>query len=117
VLEEVIERYLSTEVAKVGARSDKCVNMTRIGWPDRTVQWPGLGIDLVELKKPGEKPEAHQVRVHEFLASCGEPVYVIDTKEKVDLYVATRLAGLHCLRMFSVQLPAHFFRDPTDPHE
>jgi hypothetical protein len=102
VLEEVIERYLSTEVAKVGARSDKCVNMTRIGWPDRTVQWPGLGIDLVELKKPGQKPEAHQGRVHEFLASCGVPVYVIDTKEKVDLYVLLRSKGTHVEGLWSV---------------
>lgn len=104
MLEEVIERYLFDETAKVGARSEKCVNLSRIGWPDRTVQWPGIGVDLVELKKPGEKPEAHQTRVHEFLATCHTPVYVLDTKEKVDIYMQARMDGEHCFELFSVSV-------------
>lgn len=90
MLEEAIETYLREQVQARGGRCEKIVNLTRRGWPDRTVMWPGLGVDLVELKKPDEKPESHQMRVHEFLATCGQPVYLIDTKEKVDAYTHAR---------------------------
>jgi hypothetical protein len=106
VKESTVEEYLRVEVQKAGGRCEKVVDLTRIGCPDREVQWPQpllcAGIDKVELKKPGKEPEPHQVRYHEYLASCGVPVYVIDTKAKVDAYIAARLDGIAPLWLFSV---------------
>lgn len=102
MLEDSIETYLREQVEKYGGRCDKCVNLTRRGWPDRTVQWPSLGLDLVELKKPDGVPESHQTRIHEFLATCGTPVYLIDTKDKVDHYIISRTHGRHARSLFSV---------------
>lgn len=121
MLEDSIEVYLRLSVEKHGGRCDKCVNMSRIGWPDRTAQWPRLGIDLVELKKPkgatrGGVCSGAQERTHEYLASCGVPVYLLDTKAKVDQYVAARTQGVQDSSLFSVQLPAWTYTDPTDPH-
>lgn len=110
MLEEVIEKYFCDEVEKAGGRPEKTVDLSRIGAPDREVQWPGrlmpgpYGIDKVELKKPGEEPKPHQVRYHEYLASCGVPVYVLDTKEKVDRYIRARLRGTHDRELFSVPI-------------
>lgn len=104
VLESTVEDYLRTRVESYGGRCDKVVDLTRIGCPDREVQWPGVGVDKVELKKPKKKPESHQTRYHEYLAKCNVPVYLLDTKEKVDAYIEHRgmKPHLHCAWLFSV---------------
>ena len=105
ILEESIETYLREQVKPFGARCDKCVNLTRIGWPDRTVQWPGLGLDLVELKKPGKGARASQERVHTYLAGCNTPVYLLNTKDAVDAYIICRSRGLHIPGYWSIDTP------------
>jgi hypothetical protein len=112
VKEHTVEEYLRTEVIKRGGRCDKVVNLTRRGQPDREVQWPvrfwgdPIGIDKIELKRPKGVPEGHQERLHEFLASCGVPVYLLDTVEKVDRYIAARYVdGDHARELFSVPVP------------
>lgn len=109
MLESTVEEHLCTQVAKHGGRCDKVIDLTRIGGPDREAQWPlrlGGGLDKIELKKPGEKPKAHQTRYHEYLASCGVPVYLIDTKEKVHLYVTARVNGYAVPELWSVNTEA-----------
>lgn len=115
MLESNVEEYLRTEVEQAGGRCEKTVDLTRIGAPDREVQWPArmngslwIGLDKVELKKPGEQPKRHQTRYHEFLARCGVPVYLLDTKEKVDRYIAARVSGEHDRKLFSV--PVEYIR-------
>lgn len=102
VLEATVEQYLVDQLAPYGARCDKVVDLSRIGGPDREVQWPGVGLDKVELKKPKGKPEAHQTRYHEHLARCGVPVYLLDTKKKIDEYIQARLLHIHAYYLFSV---------------
>lgn len=119
MLESSVEEYLRLAVIAEGARCDKVVNLTRIGAPDREIQWPGRslsagfwvgGIDKAELKKPkgetrGGKCSSAQGRYHQFLALCGIPVYLIDTKEKVDAYILARRNGLHLRALWSVPVP------------
>jgi hypothetical protein len=106
MLESAVEDYLCARVQSYGGRCEKVIDKSRRGHPDREVQWPWplkcAGIDKVELKKPDEKPEDHQTRYHEFYACCCVPVYLIDTKEKVDAYVNARVAGRHAYELWSV---------------
>lgn len=102
MLEAAVEEYLRTEVEGLHARCEKTVDLTRIGAPDREVQWPSIGIDKVELKKPGETPKPHQTRYHEYLAKCGQPVYLLDSKEAVDRYTQARRYGKHAPELWSV---------------
>jgi len=50
-------------------------------------------MELVETKAPGKKPRADQVRDHERRAKLGIVVRVIDTKAKVDNYIAGVFGG------------------------
>lgn len=111
MLESSVEDYLRQEVEKAGGRAEKTVDLTRIGCPDREVQWPlpllCAGVDKVELKRPvGGRVSTPQRRYHQYLATCGVPVYLLDTRHKVDVYVRARVAGHHCLALFSVPCPA-----------
>lgn len=117
MIEAVIEQYLVDTLKPWGARCDKVVDLSRVGGPDREVQWglsflpptgEPLGADKVELKRPNGEPRKTQVRYHEYLALCGTPVYLIDTKERVDMYIAARLRGEHLPQLFSV--PVHKIR-------
>jgi hypothetical protein len=97
MLESTIEEYLRQRVLSCGGACQKVIDKSRRGHPDREVQWPYplkcMGLDKVELKKPNEPPEDHQTRYLEDLAKCGVPVYLIDTKAKVDEYIKARIAG------------------------
>ena len=92
--ERVIERYLHTEVTRAGGTTRKMRG--RKALPDRLVAWPGRAgcrsrpplIHLVELKAPGGKPRADQVREHERLDALGHHVYVLNTLACVDAYVS-----------------------------
>ncbi len=111
MLEDVIEDYLRMRVESYGGRCEKVIDKSRRGCPDREVQWPTNhsdkhgGIDKVELKKPNGKPESHQTRYHVFLADCRVPVYVLDTKDKVDFYINCRIAAVHAPMLFSIPVP------------
>lgn len=56
---------------------------------ENTLYREGL-IDFVELKAKGQKADDHQAREHERLRALGANVYLIDSKEAVDRYIATR---------------------------
>jgi hypothetical protein len=75
--------------------------------PDDLVTWPWGEMDLVETKSPdGDGAEPHQVRDHKRRAARRVPVYLIDTKDKVDDYVVARVIGrYHPEHLFSVPLP------------
>lgn len=47
-------------------------------------------IDFVELKAPGKKPDHHQEREHARLRALGCNVFVLDSIEAVDAYIASR---------------------------
>jgi hypothetical protein len=100
MLERVIETYLVNRVKMLGGEVRKVQWVGRRGAPDRLVMLPNphrpgttdhacwQGAVWVELKRPGEKAEPHQLREHERMRAMGQWVEVIDTCEGVDALLA-----------------------------
>jgi hypothetical protein len=101
MLESSVENYLAREVQKAGGEVRKVSWPGRRGAPDRLVLIPERWVTnakgqphhehpiavYVELKRPGETPEPHQVREHRRLRSYGQRVFVIDNKGQVDNFI------------------------------
>ena len=94
MLEREIERHLVKRVRELGGEVRKVKWIGRRGAPDRlvmlphpTCRWPRPPI-WVELKRPGVKPEPHQVREHERMRARGQRVVVIDSIEGVEELLA-----------------------------
>lgn len=96
-----IEDYLVAQCETHGALVRKLAYIGRRGAPDRLAVWPAVQdpvdccaretpVDFVELKAPGKKPDEHQEREHKRLRDLGCNVFVIDSKEAVDKYIAMR---------------------------
>ena len=87
--ERDIERHLVRRVKAMGGEVRKVQWVGRRGAPDRLVMLPSFtredgGLNplspiWVELKAPGVKPEAHQLREHERMRRMGQRVAVIDS--------------------------------------
>lgn len=92
--ERDIERHLVKRVKELGGEVRKVKWIGRRGAPDRVVMlspgiviYPGpeYGYTIwVELKAPGVKPEAHQIREHNRMREMGQRVVVIDSIEGVE---------------------------------
>lgn len=102
--ERDIERHLVERVKALGGEVRKVQWIGRRGAPDRLVMLPqqrrerGVGVLApiivqarsvwVELKAPGVKPEAHQLREHQRMRAMGQRVVVIDSIEGVEELLA-----------------------------
>lgn len=86
--ESAIEAYLRDRVRQVGGRAYKFVSPGNDGVPDRLVCFPGGRIVFVELKAPGQKPRPLQLVQIDRLQRLGCGVLVIDSKTKVDWFIA-----------------------------
>jgi hypothetical protein len=86
--ESVIETYLCDQIILLGGLCEKHVSPGQRGVPDRLATWPCGMMHLIETKAPGKKPDPHQRRDHERRRKRGVRVFVLDTKEKVDSYIA-----------------------------
>ena len=90
--ESVIEKHLVKRVKALGGEVRKVQWIGRRGAPDRLVMLPWTGLPnmtpdattWVELKAPGVKPDAHQLREHERMRAMGQRVVVIDSIEGVE---------------------------------
>jgi hypothetical protein len=82
--ERDIEHYLAKRVKAMGGEIRKVEFPGHRGAPDRRVMLPGRLPIWIELKAPGVKPEAHQIREHNRMRRLGELVEVIDSLEGVD---------------------------------
>lgn len=89
--ERDIEKYLSRRVKELGGECRKVQWIGRRGAPDRLVMLPADAyVDdqhcciWVELKAPGVKPEAYQVREHNRMRAMGQRVVVIDSIKGVE---------------------------------
>jgi hypothetical protein len=85
--ESVIEAYLAKRVKEAGGEIRKAEWIGRRGAPDRRVMLPGRMPVWVELKAPGEKPTAQQIREHNRMRRLGELVEVIDSIEGVEEFM------------------------------
>ena len=95
--ERDIENYLVKRVKALGGEVRKVQWIGRRGAPDRLVMLPermqSTGsatyivtpyLLFVELKAPGVKPPAYQLREHERMRKMGQRVVVIDSIEAVE---------------------------------
>jgi hypothetical protein len=99
--EKFIEDKLRRETRAAGALCQKFTSPATRDVPDDLVTWR-CEMDLVETKAPGEKCRPGQLRDHRERAALGVPVYLLDTPEKVERYVAARREGKHLPELFSV---------------
>lgn len=94
--ESQIEKHLVKRVKELGGEVRKVQWIGRRGAPDRLVMlpkgtptmqfgWANQPATIwVELKAPGVRPEAHQLREHERMRKMGQRVVVIDSIEGVE---------------------------------
>lgn len=85
--EKEIEQYLREKVVKAGGMALKFESPGMAGMPDRLILYPSGKVFFVELKAPGKKPRPLQLVRHEELKKIGFPVMVIDSKEKVEVFI------------------------------
>ena len=90
--EKAIELYFVKKVKAMGGMAIKFVSPGFDGLPDRLVLLPKNKLAFVELKAPGKKPRALQIKRMEQLTSFGFKCFVADTKEAVDATI-TELGG------------------------
>ena len=99
MLESKIEEALRLGVEAVGGLCEKHVSPGKVGVPDRLITWPWGNyclpygaMELVELKKPGEKvkPNSPQDRDHKRRYVRGVKVTVLSTPEQVYNFLLTR---------------------------
>jgi hypothetical protein len=90
--ENAVETYLVEQLEKIGCDCPKFVSPSRSGVVDRLCIPPlGLRTDFIECKAPGKEMAPLQAHERERLLRRGQRHEVIDTKAKVDRYVAEKL--------------------------
>ena len=85
--ESTIEKHLCKQVVEAGGLCWKITSPNLRGVPDRLVMLTLGRACWVELKAPGKKPTALQLRRHAQLRNLGHKVVVLDTIEAVDAFV------------------------------
>ena len=85
--EVVVEEYWHAQVTKRGGFTYKYTVPGRRNVPDRLSIMPMCGLFFVELKAPGEKPTAAQLREHKRIRQWGGEVEVFDTKFEIDRFM------------------------------
>ena len=89
--ESRIERYLDERVKEHGGFTRKVVYQGRSGSPDRWCFFPNGRLLIVELKRPREKPEEHQLIEMQALRNRGQFVAWTNTKDGVDRVIVAFL--------------------------
>ena len=84
--EKYIEKHLRNEVEKLGGKAFKFSSPGNNGVPDRIVLYQGRCF-FVELKKPGEDLRPLQKVMVKLFKKLGFKVYVIDSIEKVRVFI------------------------------
>lgn len=85
--EQQIEIRLKEKVEQEGGLALKFISPGTAGVPDRIVLLPGMGIYFVELKAPGERLRALQLKRKKQLEDLGFKVYVIDSIQAVSAFM------------------------------
>ena len=85
VLESKIETYLKNQIKQIGGLCYK-FKSTVNGVPDQLVIY-NHNLHLVEVKRPGEKPRANQVHVHNQINKQGVAVHTVDTEASIDTFI------------------------------
>ena len=81
--EKTIEESLVKAVKNAGGRCLKFTCPGFAGVPDRLMLLPGGKIAFIELKAPGKKPRALQIKRMKQLSALGFMCFVIDNKDGI----------------------------------
>lgn len=100
--EQSVEDHLRERAKEHHVLCEKHVSPGRRGAPDDLLTWPFGEMDLVETKAPLKKARDEQVRDHKRRAERGVPVYLLDTKAKIDDYFEHRKVQNRPKHLFSV---------------
>jgi len=97
--ERKIEIKLRNAVKDRGGLALKFVSPGLVGVPDRIVLAPDGTVFFVELKAPGKSLSPRQVKMAAAFGRLGHKVWVIDSCEKVKVFVdevcASRISNVH----------------------
>jgi len=85
--ESKIEKHLVERVKAAGGLCWKFTSTNLRGVPDRVVMLPNRPTVWAELKAPGGRLSALQVRRHKDLWRVGQPVVVLASIEAVDTFM------------------------------
>ena len=83
MLEKEIEQSLVRSIKNIGGLCLKFICPGTDGMPDRLVLLPEGKCAFVELKAPGKKPKALQIKRIKQLTALGFLCFVIDGKEQI----------------------------------
>ena len=87
-LEENIEEYLRIQTERRGGLCFKWVSPGNPGVPDRILLFAGIEDLFVETKKlKGKLRSAQKIQIRR-LGQLGRPVFVLNTKERIDEFFA-----------------------------
>lgn len=84
MLECEIEKYLVSEVKKLGGTAYKFASPGHAGVPDRLCLLPNGTIFFVELKATGKTTRPLQEREILRIRAYGQRVYVVDSRKRTD---------------------------------
>lgn len=84
--ESEIENYFVRRVREAGGLQRKFTSPGTRGVPDRIVAFRGR-VRLVELKAPQGELSVAQEREHKRWTDAGIPVFVMRTKEQIDVFI------------------------------
>lgn len=85
--ESDVEKYLHTQITKLGGTTRKWTSPNYVGVPDRIVILPGGLVEFAEVKTEIGKLSSMQEREIKRLRDLGCHVEVVYGKKGVDLYV------------------------------
>lgn len=85
--EGVIEIYLRGQVRAKGGITRKFVSPGHNGVTDQLVLWPNAVLHFVETKTADGVVESHQEREHDRMRALGFEVFLLNTKDAVDIYI------------------------------
>lgn len=91
-IENDIEKYLVRQIKRIGALCYKFTSPGTRGVPDRIILYRG-NVFFVELKRSGGKPRKDQLKIMEKFNDQMMPIFIIDSKEKVDNFTRIVLKG------------------------
>ncbi|WP_350343246.1 VRR-NUC domain-containing protein [Proteinivorax tanatarense] len=90
--EREVELKLKKDVEDIGGFCLKFTSPGMAGMPDRLVLFSNGRLFFVELKAPGEKLRALQLKRKEQLEELGFKVYVIDSYKGIELFLREVMA-------------------------
>lgn len=82
--ERDIERKLVRAAKSKGGLALKFTSPGFVGMPDRLLLLPRGKLAFVEVKSPGKKPRALQLKCHKMLRQLGFRVYVLDNVVQIE---------------------------------